>query len=138
MATSGSCLCGGIGFRVDAALEPIRICHCRQCQKAQGGAFVAAVPVKAAHFHIAQGADLLAAYESSPGKERLFCRRCGSPVLSRRVDLPSVVRVRAGLFDDPLTVRPASHAHVASKCAWWTIDDDLPQFAGQRPRSDER
>lgn len=133
MTYTGSCLCGGIAFRVDAELEPIQLCHCAQCQKAQGGAFAAVVPVDAAHFRIDRGEALLAAYESSPGKERLFCRRCGSPVMSRRVALPGVVRIRVGLFDPPLPVRPASHAWVSEACAWWPIDDDLPRYPGPRP-----
>jgi hypothetical protein len=43
------------------------------------------------------GEALLARYESSPGKDRVFCRRCGSPVYAERPDTP--VRVlRAALL----------------------------------------
>jgi hypothetical protein len=138
MHHTGSCLCGGIRFRVDSQLEPIQLCYCIQCQKAQGGAFAAVVPVAAAAFRLLGGEHLLKPYESSPGKERVFCSRCGSPIFSRRASLPSVVRVRAGLFDEPLPVRPARHAYTASKCNWWTIDDDLPQYphAYVPPRAD--
>lgn len=128
MSTTGSCLCGGVAFRIDGALAPIQLCHCAQCRKAQGGAFAANIPVAAAAFRLLAGDALLAAYESSPGKERVFCRRCGSPVLSRRAAHPEVVRVRAGLLDGPLDARPALHQHTASRCDWWPIEDDLPQY----------
>ena len=36
------------------------------------------MPAKAAQFHITAGKDLLSEYESSPGKIRYFCSRCGS------------------------------------------------------------
>ena len=128
MAYTGSCLCGGVRFRVEGELGPVQVCHCTQCRKAQGGPFAAVIPVDAAAFHFIQGADLLSAYESSPGKQRAFCGRCGSPVYSRREALPGVLRLRAGLIDEPLTVGIAWHAHTGSKCGWWTIEGDAPRY----------
>ena len=131
--TTGSCLCGGVAFRIDGALAPIQACHCTQCRKAQGGPFATNIPVAAAAFHLLQGEALLASYESSPGKVRVFCSRCGSPVYSRRAALPDVLRVRAGLLDGALAARPAWHAHTASACGWWPIDDDLPRYPNGAP-----
>jgi hypothetical protein len=127
MSYTGSCLCGDVRFQVDSDLAPIQVCYCEQCRKAQGGAFAAVIPVATSGFRFLQGAQSLKSYESSPGKERLFCGRCGSPVLSRRAAAPGVVRLRAGLFDGPLPVAPAYHAYTASKCNWWQINDALPQ-----------
>ena len=75
------------------------------------------------------GAGLLTAYESSPGKQRLFCRCCGSPVFSRRDDLPDTLRIRAGLINEPLQNGPLAHFYTDSKCNWWPIADELPCFA---------
>lgn len=36
MAYTASCLCNGVQLRINAELEPIMVCHCKQCQKAQG------------------------------------------------------------------------------------------------------
>jgi hypothetical protein len=128
MTYTGSCLCTGVSFRIESELEPIQICHCVQCRKAQGGAFAAVSPVAASAFSFTSGEHLLKSYESSPGKERVFCGHCGSPVFSRRAALPGVLRIRVGLINEPLNVRPASHAYTASRCNWWPIDDGLPQF----------
>jgi len=130
MAYTGSCLCGGIAFRVESELEPIQVCHCTQCRKAQGGPFAAVIPVAVSAFHLLSGEHLLQSYESSPGKQRVFCRSFGAPVYSRRQSLPAVIRVRAGLFDEPLPVKPAWHAYTGSKCNWWSIQDGLPQYVG--------
>lgn len=129
---TGSCLCGRVTFRIDAELEPIQVCHCMQCRKAQGGPFATNIPVAAAAFHLLSGAESLKVYASSPGKERLFCGHCGSPVYSRRPSLPLVVRVRAGLINEALQVRPSLHMHTHAKCNWWPIDDGLPQFSEGR------
>lgn len=125
----GSCLCGGVAFEVTGPLEPIQICHCGQCRKAQGGAFASNIPVQTEAFELVAGAELLASYESSPGKERVFCSRCGSPVFSRRQGQPEVIRLRAGLLDEPVPARPIAHFFVSAKSSWWPIQDDLPQFA---------
>jgi hypothetical protein len=133
MTYTGSCLCGSVRFRIEGELQPIQVCYCQQCRKAQGGAFAAVVPVAKADFCLLAGEGFLKPFESSPGKERVFCARCGSPVFSRRDALPDVLRVRAGLIDEPLEVGIAWHAHTASKCGWWEIQDDAPRYEAARP-----
>jgi len=116
MAYTGSCLCGGVSFQIDGELAPIQVCHCQQCRKAHG--------------------QLLQSYESSPGKLRVFCGRCGSPVFSRRPALPDVLRLRAGLINEPLEVGLAWHAHTGSKSNWWHIEDGAPQYKdGHAPQA---
>lgn len=125
---TGSCLCGGIRFQISGDLPPIIVCYCSQCRKAQGGPAGTNIPIPEAAFLLSDPEHLLQSYESSPGKRRCFCRRCGSPVLARRDAVPGVVRVRAGLITESISPGVAGHMHVASKCNWWPINDDLPQF----------
>src|SRR5262249_13572480 len=101
--------------------------------KAQGTPFATNSPVAASAFQLVRGHDLLTEYESSPGKVRVFCRRCGSPIYSSKNTLPDVVRIRAGLINEPLPGRPVAHFHTGSKCNWWDINDTLPQFSAGRP-----
>ncbi|UVE16305.1 GFA family protein [Pseudomonas sp. LS44] len=129
----GSCLCGAVRYRVEGELAPIQVCHCSQCRKAQGAPFATNIPVSEADFHLLQGAESLTAFESSPGKQRVFCSRCGSPVFSRNAKTPGVVRLRAGSLDGELETRPAVHFHVASKANWWALNDGLPQFPADYP-----
>ena len=130
---TGSCLCGAVKVEIAGALAPIQLCHCGQCRKASGAAFAANMPVRAEDFRIVAGADQLKSYESSPGKERVFCGRCGSPVISRSAGAPGWVRVRAGLIDPPVGAPLAFHFHTASNADWWPITDDLPQYPDARP-----
>ncbi len=127
---TGSCLCGGIAFEVRGPLAPIQVCHCQQCRKAQGAPFATNTPVEEAAFELLSGRELITEYQSSPGKVRAFCGRCGSPVYSRKTDLPGVLRIRAGLFNEPLETRPVFHAYAGSKANWWPILDDLPCYEG--------
>lgn len=131
--TTGSCLCGSIRFEITGDLPGIQICHCGACRKAQGAPFATNLPVAEADFHFTSGQETLRAYESSPGKQRVFCSQCGSPIFSRAVAVPGVVRVRAGTLDAPVSARPAVHNFVGSKADWWEITDALPQNLERQP-----
>ncbi len=115
----GQCLCGDVRFSVRGPLAPIQVCHCSQCRRAQGTPFATNLPVARSAFALLAGADRLTRYESSPGKWRVFCKRCGAPVYSERSANPAVLRLRAGLLDEPLASRVGLHQQVASACAWW-------------------
>ena len=124
----GGCLCGGVRFRLTGKLGPAGYCHCKQCQRASGSAFAANAPVRTAYFQLTAGADLVSEYESSRGKFRAFCRRCGSPVYSRRDTEPELRRIRLGTLDGDPERRPLAHVWVASKAPWHAITDALPQY----------
>lgn len=131
---TGSCLCGGVQFEIEGAIPPIQICHCMQCRKAQGTALVTNVPIETKAFTLRQGGELLASYESSPGKVRVFCKQCGSPIFSKRDTLPDVLRIRLGLINEPVDAPLLAHFYTGSKANWWPICDDLPQYeAGLNP-----
>lgn len=126
----GSCLCGAVRFEIAGELAPIQVCHCSQCRKAQGGPFATNIPVSAQAFHLLSGAELLKAFESSPGKRRVFCSHCGSPLYSQNAKLPGVLRIRAGSLDGPLESRPALHIYMDSKANWWDVNDQLLKYVG--------
>ena len=129
----GSCLCGGIKFRITGQLGPAVYCHCRQCQKANGTAFATTAPVRAKYFEFLEGRELIREYESSPGKFRAFCSNCGSPVYSRRPVDPDTWRVRLATLDGDPERRPLAHVWTSSKAPWFQITDTLPQFEEAGP-----
>lgn len=127
---TGSCLCGAVRYELDATIDRISCCHCRQCRKAQGTAFVAVAAVDSAAFRIVAGEDRLRAYSATPGKRRVFCGECASPIYSARDDRPAVRRLRIGTLDTPLGDLPRVHAFTASKADWYEITDGYPQYPG--------
>lgn len=128
-ALEGSCLCGAVRYGYEGALGPIAMCHCRQCRKAQGTAFATNSPIDAGAFRLIAGNEQLCEFTSSPGKRRAFCSACGSPIYSRREDLPGVLRLRIGTLDTPIDARPSHHIYATSRAEWEVIDDGLPQYA---------
>lgn len=130
----GQCLCGSIVYEIDGELGGIEFCHCSQCRRASGTAFASNMSVAAANFRIVHGEAALKAYESSPGKQRVFCANCGSPIISRPTGDAPILRVRVGTLDEPVDAQPAFDFHTASKASWWEIRSDLPRYPGPRPR----
>jgi len=135
----GSCSCGAVRYAYAGDFGTITVCHCSDCRKAQGSAAVVAAPVDARGMRWLQGAELIAEHESSPGKKRAFCSRCGAPLYSRRDDAPAVLRLRMGSIDTPVEARPAAHIFAARLPPWAAMDDDLPRYERHEPgRSQER
>lgn len=135
---TAECLCAGIRIEISGKVGPIVYCHCSSCRKASGTAFGANTDVRGKYWRVIAGKDLIREFESSPGVWRAFCSRCGSPIYSRRTTAPDVFRLRLGILNDDPERRPLAHFWVGSKAPWYTIADDLPQFAqGPAEHADE-
>lgn len=93
------------------------------------------ITVEAAAVQFSQGQDLLQQYESSPGKIRAFCKVCGSPIYSKRDSLLGVLRIRAGLLQEPIGTQLAFHAFTGSKASWWPIQAGLPEYPEGAPQN---
>lgn len=128
---TGSCLCGGVAFEISGKVGPLVYCHCVQCRKANGTAFAANADVRERYLRWTGDQSLIREYESSPGKVRAFCTRCGSPVYSRRTGAPDVWRIRLGLLDGDPGRRSLAHCWVGEKAPWFEVTDGLPVFEGE-------
>jgi hypothetical protein len=131
----GSCLCQRVQYEVTGEIGDFGYCHCTSCRKASGTAHAANAPVQRADFHLKAGADELREYESSPGKVRVFCGRCGSPIFAYLRHDDAVIRIRLGSLDTPFVKTPKAHTWVSDKAPWEPIPDELPQFPEWAPRA---
>jgi hypothetical protein len=132
-ALSGSCLCGAVAYEIQGALGPIGHCHCRTCQKAHAAAFATTARVARADFHWTRGADVVASFRSSPGKQRFFCPRCGTHLVAAWDDAPTVI-VRVGSLDGDPGGRPVVHIWTSHRAPWFEIADALPQLPEGAPK----
>ena len=82
------------------------------------------------------GADTVREFESSPGKLRVFCAHCGSPIYAYLTKSPDVLRIRLGSLDTPFASRARAHTFVSDKADWDDIDafSSVPQFPEWAPR----
>ena len=125
----GSCLCGGVRYRIAGKPGEMWHCHCTDCRKSHGAAFSSSVQVDRGHFVLVSGDDLLVTYEAKSGTRRSFCGRCGSNVSGTITEEPDSVYVTAATLDTRLDRTAATHIFVRSKVPWFEIRDGLPQHA---------
>lgn len=131
----GSCLCGNVQYELSDELGEFGYCHCKSCRKASGSGHGANAPIDRASFHLLSGADTLREFESSPGKFRVFCSRCGSPIYAYLAGSEDLLRIRLGSLDTPFTKTPRAHTFVSDKAAWEPIEDTIPQFPEWAPKA---
>jgi hypothetical protein len=128
MKVTGSCHCGQIVLEAEIDPERVRICHCTDCQKLSGAAFLITVPV--AERDVFLHGDSPATYikRSESGNERLhvFCRNCGTPLYAttpkgedRKLGL------RVGVLDQRAELTPRRQFWLRSKLPW------LPSLPGE-------
>lgn len=129
---SGSCLCGGVRYRIVGPFLRASYCHCRHCQKRTGSAASAQGRVAQEHFELLNGQELLRSF--SPGGEsrpKVFCSQCGSSLFSGDPLTDEEVSVRLGALEGDPRIRPEIRAFVDSAAVWAPVPDDgLPRFAG--------
>src|SRR6266704_330562 len=95
----GSCLCSKVRYEIAGEIGEFGYCHCTSCRKASGTAHAANAPVQRSDFRLTSGAEDLREFESSPGKVRVFCGRCGSPIYAFLRADTEVIRIRLGTLD---------------------------------------
>lgn len=126
---TGSCLCGGVRFRLVG--EPLRtgICHCKDCRKASGSAFHA-YGVWPRHAFESTGAT------SSYG-ERSFCPTCGGRVPFAGTD---EVEVTIGSLDVAPTegLAPGYELWVGRRERWLGQLPNARQFEHDRVEDRDR
>jgi hypothetical protein len=125
---TGGCQCGAVRFAVETPLGRASICHCRMCQKANGGFFGAFVGGE--NLRWTRGAP--AHFQSSNMVSRGFCAACGTPLTfewNRQV-----VELAIGAFDDAAAIAPVIQMDFPSKMPWFGELAGLPvRPDGQAP-----
>jgi len=126
---TGGCQCGAVRYALHSVPTGASLCHCRMCQKATGGLFLAAAGVPPADFELTRGQP--AVYRSSSVSERGFCAGCGTPLTFRYLG-SSRISVSLGSLDDPGAVPPVEQIGVESRVAWWRGIEALPEKTTQQ------
>lgn len=137
MATvlTGGCMCGAV--RYECSTEPLMAanCHCRDCQRATGGAYASVffVPRNAVKitgevkYYDVKG-------DSGNILSRGFCPTCGSRLFGKPAVMPDAMGIMAGSLDDPSRHRPAMDIYTASAQPWDYLNPELPKFPKGPPR----
>ncbi len=130
MTHEGGCLCGAVRFKAEGEPVNVRMCHCRNCQKAMSSPYFARALFPQTALTVT---GETARYPTSERLERVFCKQCGTRLFAWRTN-GTAAGVALATFDDPNVFAPTEHIFVSRKIAWVRIDDALPQYQEAPPQ----
>ena len=107
--TRGSCFCKAIGFTAILPSKWCAHCHCSMCRKTHGAGYVTWVGFETDKVSVNIGDDRLQWFDSSPGAQRGFCKKCGSSLFFRSERWPGELHIALGCLDDPIDRQPQAN-----------------------------
>jgi hypothetical protein len=107
----------------------IHCCHCLNCQRQTGSAFVINLLIEAERLELLTGtAQPVDVPRDDDTVQRIFrCPRCQVAVYSE-YSAPEVRFVRGGTLDDPADIAPDVHIYTRSKAGWVILPEETPAF----------
>ena len=129
--STGGCLCGAVRYDLTAPPLFVHACHCRDCQRHTGSAFVVNAMVLAKDLLVTKGA--LAPWPAPAAKgNKHFIHRCtqcqGAVWSSYGGQATAMVYLRAGTLDAPEDLPPRAHIFTRTKQPWVALPKDVPAF----------
>ena len=125
----GGCACGAVRYRLASAPLFVHCCHCLNCQRQTGSAFVINLLIEADRVEmLAAAPDAVEVPRDDGSAQRIFrCPECRVAVYSA-YGRPDVSFVRAGTLDEPRGVVPDVHIYTRSKVDWVQLPEDAAAF----------
>ena len=125
----GGCACGALRYRLASEPMFIHCCHCLNCQRQTGSAFVINLLIEADRVEVVKGtAQPIEVPRDDGSVQRIFrCPRCQVAVFSE-YGRREVRFVRGGTLDDPTDITPDVHIFTRSKVGWVTLPQGTPAF----------
>ena len=131
MEQEGGCACGAIRYKLTRSPLIVHACHCRDCQRLSGSAFVVNLWIERGCVetdHARLAANMLTAGSGKP-HEVFRCPQCGTAIYSRYHAAPGdTVLLRAGTLDHPERVAPDVHIFTRSKAPWLPLPAGVAAF----------
>jgi hypothetical protein len=128
-ALEGGCACGAIRYRLAAPPMFVHCCHCRDCQRQTGSAFVLNALIEADRMEV-RGETSGVPVPTDSGKPHVIhrCPRCQVALWSVYGGRNAIRFVRVGTLDRPSELAPDVHIYTRSKQPWVVLPPEVPAF----------
>jgi hypothetical protein len=126
----GGCSCGAVRYRLTSAPMFVHCCHCLDCQRQTGSAFVLNALIETDRVELLSGAPQPTAMPTDSGRpHRIFrCPKCQTAVWSEYGGVAKLRFVRVGTLDRPAVLSPDVHIYTRSKQPWVALPAGVPAF----------
>jgi hypothetical protein len=108
----------------------VNCCHCRDCQRQTGSAFVINAIIETDRLELLAGAPTAVTVPTDSGRPHDIyrCATCQTAVWSDYGRRPALRFVRVGTLDEPAALPPNAHIFTRSRLPWVRPDDTAPAF----------
>ena len=121
----GGCACGEIRYRLTSEPLFVHCCHCLNCQRQTGSAFVINLLIETDRVELLAGEPELVPVPRGSKKQKIWrCPTCQIAVFSQYTT-PRLRFVRGGTLDDPSSVAPDVHIYTRSKLPWVVLPEGV-------------
>ena len=126
----GGCACGAVRYRLASPPMFVHCCHCRDCQRQTGSAFVLNALIEADRVLLQSGQveEVTVPTESGRGQKVYRCPTCKIAVWSVYGGVDKLRFVRIGTLDNAAVLTPDVHIYVRSKLPWVKLPEGAPAF----------
>lgn len=124
----GGCACGAVRFRLKSEPMFVHCCHCLDCQRQTGSAFVLNALIETDRVEVLSGVPAAVPMPTDSGRPHDIyrCPLCQTAVWSDYGRRPALRFVRVGTLDRPSALRPDVHIFTRSKQPWVGLPPDVP------------
>ncbi|HKT43413.1 MAG TPA: GFA family protein [Gaiellaceae bacterium] len=124
----GGCSCGAVRYRLESKPMFVHCCHCLNCQRQTGSAFVINLLVETDRLEVTGATESVDVPRDNGRTQTIVrCPSCKVALYSFYT-LPTIAFVRAGTLDVPSAVEPDVHIFTRSKVPWVTLPESQPAF----------
>ena len=127
---SGGCACGQLRYRLSSPPMFVHCCHCRDCQRQTGSAFVLNALIETTRIERFSGDTDAVPVPTDSGRPHVIhrCPSCQTAVWSHYAGGPKLAFVRIGTLDEPAALPPDVHIYTRSKLPWIALPAGVPAF----------
>jgi hypothetical protein len=119
-----------VRYRLGSAPMFVHCCHCLDCQRQTGSAFVINALIETDRITLLSGDPAPVAVPTDSGRphEIYRCPACRIALWSDYGRRPALRFVRVGTLDDPAALPPDVHIYTRSKLPWVRLPEGVPAF----------
>ncbi len=126
----GGCACGHLRYSMRSPPMFVHCCHCKDCQRQTGTAFVLNALIETDRIDLRSGDPKPYVMPTDSGQPHTVfrCPDCGTAMWSEYGGRKALRFVRVGTLDDPRSLPPDVHIYIRSKLPWIALPDGVPTF----------
>jgi hypothetical protein len=128
----GGCACGAVRYRLASGPMFVHCCHCLDCQRQTGSAFVLNAIIETDRILLEAGSRVPGpvAVPTDSGRPHHIhrCPDCQTAMWSDYGGRPQIRFVRVGTLDQPSALAPDVHIYTRSRVPWVALPGSVPSF----------